>query len=166
MPLVKGPMTEHIEHLELKLGRRADAQTIAFMSREFIEHGLPWSWGPERVVKHIDCPDSVVLTAWADRRLVGFAIMYFGLDRAHLNLLAVEPDYRRLGVGRRLIQWLEQSARVAGAFTVKLEVRAGNAKAQAFYRRLGYREAGLAPGYYSGKETALAMVHDLRRGSV
>jgi ribosomal protein S18 acetylase RimI-like enzyme len=89
--------------------------------------------------------------------------MYFGLDRAHLNLLAVKPDCRRLGVGRRLIEWLEQSARVAGAFTVKLEVRAGNSQAQAFYRRLGYRQAGFAPGYYSGKEAALAMVHDLRR---
>lgn len=159
-------MTEHIEHLELKLGNLADARAIAVMSREFIECGLPWSWGPARVAKHIDCPDSVVLTAWADRRLVGFAIMYFGLDRAHLNLLAVEPDYRGLGVGRRLVEWLEQSARVAGAFTVKLEVRAANIKAQAFYRRLGYRAAGVVPGYYSGKEAALAMVHDLRRGSI
>jgi ribosomal-protein-alanine N-acetyltransferase len=153
-----------IEHLELKLGSRDDAQSIAFMSRQFIEHGLPWSWGPERVAKHIDCPDSVVLTAWADHRLVGFAIMYFGPDKAHLNLLAVEPDYRRLGVGRRLMEWLEKSARVAGTLTVKLEVRAGNSKAQAFYRCLGYRETGFAPGYYSGKEAAVAMIHDLRCG--
>jgi len=34
------------------------------------------------------------------RCLAAFAIMHFGDEVAHLNLLAVAPDYRRQGLGR------------------------------------------------------------------
>jgi len=104
-----------------------------------------------------------VLTAWAEGRLIGFAIMEFFAEHAHLNLLAVDPAYRHSGVGRRLIEWLEETARVGGIFFVNLEVRAGNGGARAFYRALGYREIGYIAGYYSGWETAIRMTHDLRR---
>jgi ribosomal protein S18 acetylase RimI-like enzyme len=100
-----------------------------------------------------------------DQQLVGFAIMQFFDEHAHLNLLAVEPAYRRFGIGRQLIEWLEETARVGGIFLVNLEVRAGNTGAQAFYRTLGYREAKYISGYYSGCEAAVRMTHDLRRRS-
>ena len=94
--------------------------------------------------------------------LIGLAIMQFYAETAHLNLLAVEPAARRLGIGRRLIDWLEETARVGGIFAVSLEVRAGNMGARAFYRMLGYQEIRALPGYYSGRETAIRMTHDLR----
>lgn len=90
-----------------RLARPGDAGRIALMSRELVEAGLPWSWNPARVTAHIRGRDSNVLTAWVDGRLVGFAIMQFFDEHAHLNLLAVDPAYRRVGVGRRLIGWLE-----------------------------------------------------------
>ena len=152
--------------VELKLARRADAQQIAFMSRDLIEDGLPWSWTPARVAAYIRAPDCNVLTAWAGRQLVGFALMQFFDEHAHLNLLAVEPAYRHAGIGRRLIEWLEETARVGGIVCVNLEVRAGSAGARAFYRQLGYRETRTLPGYYGGREAAVCMTHDLGyRGS-
>lgn len=146
----------------LRLARPADAGTIAGMSRELIEAGLGWSWRQERVARQIECPDTVVLVAEARRCLVGFAIMYFGADAAHLNLLAVVRARQRMGVGRRLMGWLERSARVAGIARIHLEVRAGNRGARAFYRALGYREIALAPRYYRGRESAVRMERDLR----
>jgi uncharacterized OB-fold protein len=79
------------------------------------------------------------------------------------NLLGVEPAYRRFGIGRRLVEWLEETARVGGMFSVRLEVRAGQTGSRTFYRRLGYQEDKYIPGYYSGREAAVRMTHDLRR---
>jgi ribosomal protein S18 acetylase RimI-like enzyme len=152
-----------MQTIELKLARLADAQRVALMSRDLVEDGLPWSWTAPRVAEHIRGRDSNVLTAWAGGRLVGFAIMQFFAEHAHLNLLAVDPTYRRSGVGRQMVEWLEETARVGGIFFINLEVRAGNGGARVFYRKLGYLETGYIPGYYSGREVAVRMTHDLRR---
>ncbi|NIR31369.1 MAG: GNAT family N-acetyltransferase [Gammaproteobacteria bacterium] len=149
------------ESVTLRLARPADADTIGNMSRELIENGLGWSWRRERVELQIDCPDTVALVAESRRCIVGFAIMYFGAEVAHLNLLAVARARQRMGIGRRLITWLERSARVAGVASVRLEVRANNRSARAFYRALGYCEIALAPRYYRGRESAIRMEHTL-----
>ena len=93
---------------------------------------------------------------------LGFAIMRFGDERAHLILLAVEAPHQRRGVGRRLIEWLLESARVAGMSSIHVELRASNAAAYAFYRTLGFVETIRVPGYYQGRETALRMLRMLR----
>ncbi len=147
----------------LKLARRTDAKRIAKISRDLVEAGLPWSWTPTRVAGQIHHPESNVLTAWVEGQLAGFAIMQYLAEQAHLNLLAVEPAYRRLGLARQLVEWLEETSRVGGIFSVRLEVRVANSGAQAFYRSLGYRDGKTLPGYYSGREAALQMTHDLRR---
>jgi ribosomal-protein-alanine acetyltransferase len=167
---LRGPLVSDMEtsakgqSIELKLARVADAQRIALMSRDLVEAGLPWSWTAARVAAHIRGHDSNVLTAWTNGQLIGFAIMQFFAEHAHLNLLAVDPAYRRAGIGCRLIEWLEETARVGGIFFVNLEVRAGSENAQAFYRKLGYRETRTVPHYYDGREAAICMTHDLRRG--
>jgi ribosomal-protein-alanine N-acetyltransferase len=97
--------------------------------------------------------------------LAGFAIMQFYDEHAHLNLLGVDPALRRFGIGRRLLEWLEETALAGGIFTVTLEVRAGNLGARTFYRDLGYQETDSLPGYYGGRETAIRMARDLRRQS-
>ena len=148
----------------VRLAQPGDAKSIARMSKTLIEARLRWSWKPERVAKHIRHRDSVVLTAWAGRKLAGFAIMQFSDHAAHLSLLAVEPIYQRLGIGRRLIAWLEKTAMTAGTFFIRLEVRAANVGARWFYRKLGYREVGCIAGYYDQVENAVRMVRDLRVG--
>ncbi len=150
------------EDVTFKLARRCDAEPIAHMSRDLIEVGLGWSWRPARVTKQIRCPNTVVLIARARGCMTGFAIMHFRDEDAHLNLLAVKSSHQRTGIGRRLVKWLEESARVAGIATIHLEVRARNHSARAFYQSLGYREIVLVPRYYCGHESAIRMAHDLR----
>lgn len=151
--------------VELKLARLRDAQRIAWMSRDLVEDGLPWSWTAPRVASHIRGDESNVLTAWVGSHLAGFAIMQFYAEHAHLNLFAVDPQYRRFGIGRKLLAWLEETARVGGIFTINLEVRADNFGGRAFYRALGYHEVRTIPGYYSGREAGIRMMRDLKIGS-
>lgn len=150
-------------NIALTLARPRDAQFIAQMSRDLVEAGLHWSWKPARVNTHIRSSESNVVIAKENGHLAGFAIMQFYDEHAHLNLLAVDPAYRRAGLGRRLVEWQEDTARAGGIFCVNLEVRANNDGARAFYRSLGYREAHRIPGYYHGREDAIRMTHDLTR---
>lgn len=147
--------------LSLRLARPADATTIANLSRELIEYGLRWRWTPMRIAASIRDSDVNVLVACIRANIAGFAIMRYRDDDAHLDLLAVAPPYRRAGVGRQLLEWLEKCAVVAGIFSVALEVRAANEGAQRFYQRMGYRILVHLPGYYQGVEAALRMGRDL-----
>ncbi len=146
---------------EIRLARRRDAPRIAAMSRRLVEAGLEPALTDARVERSIADPDSVVIVAARGAEVVAFAIMQYGDSTAHLNLLAVEPPLRRGGLGRRLVEWLERSAMVAGTFTVTLELREGNVDAARFYRALGYRESGRVRGYYQGVEDALRMRREL-----
>ncbi len=148
-------------NITINLAREGDCSTIAEMSRRYIEHGLPWSWKESRVRHFVRNRDSTVIVARDARCVAGFAIMEFHDMHAHLNLLAVRPAHRRRGIGRAMMDWLEESARVAGTFIVRLELRAGNAVARKFYGQLGYLETGISPQYYARTEDALRMTRDL-----
>ncbi|OGA77635.1 MAG: hypothetical protein A3G81_19685 [Betaproteobacteria bacterium RIFCSPLOWO2_12_FULL_65_14] len=149
-------------NITLRFGRLADAASIAIMSRELIESGLGWSWTPERVARSIRNRDTVTLIGADGTRIIAFAIMHFGDEHAHLNLLAVRPTHQRTGLGTRLVDWLMESAQVAGIATVSLELRTANDEARRFYLALGFTEAAYIPGYYRGRETAVRMVRELR----
>src|SRR6516164_570303 len=142
--------------------RIGDAERLAAMSRAHVEAGLKPAWGAARIRWHVRDPESVVLTARLPAMVAGFAIMRYGEDVAHLNLLAVAPAHRRRGLARALVRWLEETALTAGTFIIGLELRAGNEAARSFYGALGYRELGQIPGYYQGVESAIRMVRDVR----
>jgi len=135
---------------------------MAQMSRDLIETGLGWSYDAPKIARLIANADTVALVACDAQGLAGFAVMQFGDERAHLVLLAVRPSSRRQGVARRLLAWLLDSARIAGIAELSLELRAGNADARAFYRTMGFSDAGLLPGYYRKREPALRMLRVLR----
>ncbi len=82
---------------EIRPAHLADAALIARMSRSLIERGLPWRWTPKAVAPHIRDSETAVVVAWADDRMLGFAIMGFRFLRSepHLLLLAVDPAARR-----------------------------------------------------------------------
>src|SRR6478735_9777236 len=95
----------------LRLASNADAQAIALMSRDLIEAGLSgWSWDPRRVARSIQARDTIVAVSAVENHLIGFAIMNFGDTQAHLSLLAVQPLYQRCGIGRQIMNWLDETA--------------------------------------------------------
>jgi len=142
--------------------RMGDAPTIAHLSRDLVETDLPWSWTPRRVAGLMRQRESLAVIARNQNHLAGFVLAQFGDESVHIALLAVATDYRRRGLGRRLIQWVEETASVAGLFLVRLEVRATKRETRRFYASLGYRETGRVAGYYSGIEDAIKLSRDLR----
>ena len=154
----------------LRLAEMSDARGIAEMSRDFIESGLGWRYDPASIERALRRRETMVLAAserptYVARErpgLSGFAIMDFGDERAHLVLLAVQPTQRRRGIGRRMVDWLMESALTAGMASVHLELRADNEAARRFYRAVGFSETVLMPKYYNGREAAMRMIRVLR----
>ncbi|MBC5765167.1 GNAT family N-acetyltransferase [Ramlibacter albus] len=147
----------------LRLARRADAPAIAELTRRHIEAGLAPRYSPARVARLIADRDTIALVADDTTGVQGFAIMAFGETRAHLQLLCVQPAQRRQGLARRMMDWLVESARVAGIASLHLELRADNETARAFYRRMGFEDTLVVSGYYEGRIDAVRMVRLLRR---
>ena len=101
-------------------------------------------------------PGTVALAIEVGDRLVGYSVLTKLADAWHLMNIAIDPAYRRLGYALDLVS--ASLGERADSAPVTLEVRASNRPAIALYERLGFRQAGLRPGYYPDDgEDALLM---------
>lgn len=92
----------------------------------------------------------VVVAQREPSRVVGYAGLFSlpGSKDADVQTIAVAPEARGGGVGRRLIELLHDEARRRGVREVFLDVRVDNERAQNLYRSFGYEEVGIRKGYY------------------
>jgi ribosomal-protein-alanine N-acetyltransferase len=101
------------------------------------------------------------IVARAGSDVVGFAGIWLMVDQAHITTFAVDPDWRRQGVGSRMILALLRMSRTLGARNATLEVRLSNVAARRLYERFGFRPVGVRPRYYTDNgEDALIMTTD------
>jgi [ribosomal protein S18]-alanine N-acetyltransferase len=84
-----------------------------------------------------------------EERVVGFAGVWLMVDEAHITTFGVHPDWRRQGVGRRILLRLLELSIELGARRMTLEVRTGNEAAQALYRSFGFVITGRRTAYYT-----------------
>lgn len=123
---------------------------------ERASHGSPWS---ERSFRNeLDHEHSIFIVAERGRQVIGYAGIWMLADEAHVTTIAVHPDHRRQGLGRKLMVEILERASEAGATCSTLEVRAGNDAAIKLYESLGFQVCGVRKGYYpDNKEDAVVM---------
>jgi len=106
-------------------------------------------------------PNSVMIVARnmiSGPSVVGFFAGWIVEDELHVNNVASHKGYRRMGIGRSLMQAAIDEARVRGVAEVLLEVRASNESAQQMYRNLNFHFVGRRRDYYRlPTEDALVM---------
>jgi ribosomal-protein-alanine N-acetyltransferase len=101
------------------------------------------------------------VVARADDTVVGFAGLWVMVDEAHVTTFAVDPRWRRRGVGERLLLALLDISLARHAREATLEVRLSNMPARRLYEKYGFRPVGIRPRYYSDNgEDALIMTTD------
>lgn len=98
------------------------------------------------------------LAAEFQGRVVGYVIgvVRWGFT-GHILAIAVDPPYRRQGIGTALVTNILGRLRTRGAKHVRLEVRKSNLSARQFYMKLGFVEREEIPFYYEDGETAVVM---------
>jgi ribosomal-protein-alanine N-acetyltransferase len=141
--------------------RQSDLITVAIIEQAAYE--FPWSPGIFR-----DCLlagySSVVLEHGG--KIIGYGIVSVAAGEAHLLNLALSESARGMGNGRRLLEYLMELARRAGAEGMYLEVRPSNLPALALYEKNGFEVVGRRRGYYrarGGTEDAVVLVHRFHR---
>ena len=115
---------------------------------EVERQSFPSVWSRNSYERELRNDNSYYYVARAGERLVGYAGMWIVLDEAHITTLAVDPGSRRRGLGGRLLGRMIDLARRHSVSRVTLEVRERNEAAIAMYRKLGFVEKGVLPGYY------------------
>ncbi|RTZ42452.1 tRNA (adenosine(37)-N6)-threonylcarbamoyltransferase complex dimerization subunit type 1 TsaB [Candidimonas sp. SYP-B2681] len=81
-------------------------------------------------------------------RVVGFCMVMFAPDVAHVLVIAVVPEMQKQGVGSLLLERCEREARSRGLTTIVLEVRPSNQNALNFYRHQGFTQLAIRKDYY------------------
>ena len=133
----------------------SDAYWIASMSRDQIEYGLKWSWTPERVLRSIKASKTTVAKASIRTKNVGFGIMTYHEERANLNLLAVNSKQQRMGVGKKILECLEERAFEQGIYDFYVQMRETNIGAREFYKTFGYEMIYRNEKFYQNMEPGL-----------
>ncbi len=111
-----------------------------------------WSEDGYRRELDSDCSDLLGLfagnTSCTPTKLLGMGCQWAILEEAHITLLAIDPNYRRQGLGELLFYTLLVFARQRGLERATLEVRESNTAALSLYQKFGFKEAGRRRRYY------------------
>jgi ribosomal-protein-alanine N-acetyltransferase len=134
---------------------------------ETVAYPFPWSRG--------NFVDSLAAGYLARKRVddqgrwLGYMVAMAGVDETHLLNLTVAPPFQRQGHARAMLDELVRWSLDRAAVRLWLEVRESNHRAQALYRRYGFRELGLRRGYYpagpAGREIAVVMSLEIATGN-
>ena len=112
-------------------------------------------WSREQLRLELEAAGRPGAGLWQQGQLVAMACGWLVVDELHITLVAVAPERRRQGLGRRVLEDLLRRGRAGGASRATLEVAAANGAALALYGACGFRQAGVRRGYYRNGDDAL-----------
>jgi len=101
---------------------------------------VPWNSSHRDIQRKSRVQAEMFLVACSAGRIVATVMAGYDGHRGWINYLAVHPEHRRRGLGRRMVSEAESRLRAAGCPKINLQVRRANAAAMAFYRRIGFKE--------------------------
>lgn len=144
--------------------RRASAKDgIGISTIEQTCFSDPWSY---RSIEDLLCTEgSMCFVAVEDpnterERVVAYFIGRLIPPEGELYRIAVAPEYRKRGIGYRLMDYSVKTSLGRGLETLFLEVRSRNLAARRLYTSYGFREMGIRRGYYHDPEDdAVIMMH-------
>jgi ribosomal-protein-alanine N-acetyltransferase len=129
-------------------GEAEIAQCMTVMASAF-DPGFGEAWTGPQLHSMMTLPGSFLVTGRIDGKVIGFGLLRAIAQEAELLLLAVDPRYRGLGHGRRILDRCLMVAERCSAETVFLEVRNGN-PAVHLYSKAGFTQYSVRKDYYIG----------------
>jgi ribosomal-protein-alanine N-acetyltransferase len=128
---------------------------------------FPSPWGREAFEHEMKNPLSRFWGILTNGGLVAYICFWVAANEIHLMNVAVDPEMRQRGLGRRLMEKLFQSGVEEGVQKIWLEVRPSNEAARVLYSGMGFIEVGRRRGYYTDTgEDAIIMAFTLRPSEI
>lgn len=134
-----------MEQITVERMTEADVCEIASLEKQCF--AVPWSEKSFR--DEMKNKLAVYLVAKQDGRCIGYAGFWNVSGEGGITNVAVLPEYRRIGVGSRLIKKMIDTARGLNLEMLTLEVRKSNISAQGLYKKYGFDIIGERKRYYS-----------------
>ena len=113
-----------------------------------IDRGSPRAWTREAFAAEFDHTPPTLFVLRSSGDAVAVVVARFQIPDLDIVNLAVSPNLRGRGLGRRLLASLLDQAASGGVQSVFLEVREGNEEARRLYRSAGFEETQRRPGFY------------------
>ena len=141
------------------------APELVFLDRDALEEvcrlearSYPAPWSDSLIRGEFDKTISLRLGIRQSGTLVAYSFNYLVIDELHILHVAVAPERRREGLGKRLLQSILEIGQARGARFATLEVRVSNTVAQELYTSFGFAVTGRRKAYYRNNgEDALVM---------
>jgi len=115
-------------------------------------------WSENSVASELNNPLSLWLVALEGDRVAGYIGSQSVMGESDMMNVAVHPDFRRQGIGEKLILALVEELKALENHSLALEVRLSNEPAISLYQKLGFQQVGLRPKYYRNpREDALIL---------
>lgn len=105
----------------------------------------PWNDPRKDIARKADVQAEWFLVGTLDERIVATVMAGYDGHRGWLYYVGVDPAYRHRGIGRAILEHVEERLRAIGCPKINLQVRTGNEGALAFYRALGYAVDDVTP---------------------
>lgn len=128
----------------------SDARGVYSVERECFPDPYPREFFDDLVQNEHDR----FFVAIRDGRIIGYSVATARGKDGHIVSVAVDPQYRRQGIGTALLSAVTRRLIEQGVEQIHLEVRKGNGAAIAFYERMGFRAFSEIRHYYSNGEDA------------
>ena len=115
-------------------------------------------WSERSIESELTNPLAIWIVAVDNNRVAGYVGSQSVMGEADMMNLAVAPEYRRSGVGQKLVESLVASLAAQEVHCLTLEVRASNDPAISLYEKMDFQQVGRRPNYYRNpKEDALIL---------
>jgi len=118
---------------------------------------IPWSY--ESFMLDV-CEHEIALyvVGICNDEVISYAGLWHVLEESHITNIAVKEEFRRMGIGCKMMEILFDAARKLNVKSMTLEVRESNKAAIAMYEKSGFEIAGRRKRYYTDNyEDALIM---------
>ena len=116
------------------------------------------AWSEKSVASELTNALALWLVAVEEDRVAGYVGSQTVMDETDMMNVAVHPDFRRMGIGEKLVVRLVEELNALGSRALMLEVRVSNVPAIGLYEKMGFQQVGLRKNYYSDpKEDALIL---------
>lgn len=120
-------------------------------------------WSLQSVQNELRNPLSTWLVAVEDGVVLGYVGAQTAADESDIMNIAVHPQYRRAGLGKKLLSALQTALLARASTAITLEVRSSNNSAITLYEKMGFITVGCRPNYYfHPREDAIIMRKELK----
>lgn len=106
------------------------------------------AWSEKALADTLAAPGGIGLVAWLGREPAGYFLGNRVGEEAEVYRIAVTPRFRKMGVGKKLMETFLTETREAGVSSWFLEVRSRNREAIGFYESIGFAADGQRKNYY------------------